>query len=498
MQAMKTTAAAFGSLAILLQLTGCGSSRNAWRNPFGSGSSQVASSSVHSREDVQYFEPASHPNQNPLPGQYTDQQQPFGSELTTEYLLQLGAQLADQGQHEQAAEIFQGILQREPNNAIARQELARLNGGATQPAPMPPSPATPTFPTVQPKKPAPPAPPAGEKEVPVIRNQARKAPAVSEPSNNANVESSQTEYSNSSNRALTTVTPRSLTESPHTIRIIPALKGGVRKVTEFHYGRNDQVKRAVKRDEEQPLKSPLKFDRSALPPADGGSTKKKASPKRSKPYTPPKVPREIPRHLQGDTETVKLSKLLAKKHPELVQLATWSRRPEKHVGVISAHLTNRAPAVRSLSAWLLGKASGDAADMIPALERQLVAEQNGPTRVRVAEALLRITPGHAASVRVIGDALNASERVTRWEAMCVVDILSDHDNRDTIVASLIQRLEDVDEKIRVMAALKLGEFRQDHDAILPALQPLASRKQPSKLREAARAATKVLELQCRR
>lgn len=486
MKAFQLTITALLPAAIALLATGCKSSRKqSYANP-ATPSSQAATGDSGYQQQTPYVA------DNGSQQQGGADQQP----MSNDYLLHLGDQLVRKGQVNRAAEVYQNILQRDPNHVLARQRLSQLNGNtndAGQSAPTPPSNDTksnepPAFPASQPSRSVPPAPPAIQPEVPVIKQQEQSKPTetVVVPQQKAN-----------SNEATTRVDARQGSEDEHVIRIIPAHKGGVRKVTEFRFGGTKQQQ--VARPEPQPSQSQPKFDQSTVPTETKPQSRKSGGPRLTTPVKPkspkslPKSLRDVPKQAKGDTEVVKVSPTLAKLNPELVQLAAWAKSPTKNVGAISAHLTNRSPAVRSLSAYLLGRAGTNAADTVPKLEALLRAEQNGPTRVRIAEALLRIKPGHARSVRVIGDALHVSERVTRWEAICVVDILTSHDNRDAIVAGLIDRLDDPDEKIRIMAALKLGEFRSEAEAILPSLKPIAESKQATELRKAARIAVKVLE-----
>lgn len=488
MKAFQLTFTALLPAAIALLATGCKSSRSNHNNSYANSpqTSQAASGDSAYQQQTPYVADNGSQNQGGA-GQ---------PQMSNDYLLHLGDQLVRKGQVERAAEVYQNILQRDPTHVLARQRLAQLNGNTSdsgQSAPMPPTKDTksnqpPAFPATQPARSVPPAPPALQPEEPVIKQQEQSDPTqtVVVPQQKA-----------TSNEATTRVDGSQGSADEHVIRIIPAHKGGVRKVTEFRFGGKKQQQ--VARPEPQPSQSQPKFDQSTIPTETKPQDRKSSGPRLTtpiKPKTPKSLPkslRDVPKVAKGDTEVVKVSPVLAKLNPELVQLATWSKSPTKNVGAISAHLTNRSPAVRSLSAYLLGRAGKNAADIVPKLDALLRAEQNGPTRVRIAEALLRIQPGHARSVRVIGDALHGSERVTRWEAICVVDILTSHDNRDAIVAGLIDRLDDPDEKIRIMAALKLGEFRSEAAAILPSLKPIAQSDKPSELRKAARVAVRVLE-----
>jgi hypothetical protein len=221
--------------------------------------------------------------------------------------------------------------------------------------------------------------------------------------------------------------------STHTIQIIPASKGGSYHVQELTVSESDEGPSRV------PGTIRLPADQSALPRA----TRK------------PPLP-------QG-----------------LRELASYIDQPGSHMAAITARLQDGSPEVRSLAAFLLGRAGDDALPAVPALEVLLTSEQNGPTRVRVAEALLRIRPDHGLAAQLLIAGLSASERAVRWEAVCVSDVVKAAPYRASALAKLIDRLQDVESRIQVMAALKLGEARADQSIAEDTLEKVLRNPQSS-------------------
>lgn len=484
-------AVTIGPLAVCVSLCGCGSTRtqlgSTFRNVFGSKSRAIAHNRHGNREAYTYVTPSGPDHRAPYRGGAS-----FRTELSEEYLLELGARLTQQGQHAQAAEIYQGILQKNPGCTLARQQLVALNGSAPTAVPRPlptkpPEASAPEFPAASAPQLVPPAPAASAPDVPTIPDDTQPMPpakSTAATTSSSARESDTPRFQSSSNRPVTVVGgPQTASGIHHTIRVIPAYRGGLHEIKEFHFG----AEAYAKRDGSRPLSPTTRFNRSAIPIHNG-----KGPLLKSKVPVPPQPTGSKPTGKSSAPNRIELVSDLARRHPELVTLAGFAKRPGNHVDAIGTHLLNRAPAVRSLAAYLLGKAGSSAAPLLPKLEALLTAERNGPTRIRIAEALLRISPDHTAAARVVGDGLIGSERATRWESVCVVGVLVGHQSRETVIATLVDRLDDADEKIRIMAALKLGEFYSDRATILPALKPLAAASKPSKLREAARAAEAVL------
>lgn len=158
-----------------------------------------------------------------------------------------------------------------------------------------------------------------------------------------------------------------------------------------------------------------------------------------------------------------------------------------------AGLLHRDANIRSVAAFELGRLGRHGRRAIPQLERALRNEKTGFVQVRLAEAVARIDTENTPAFRLIVDALQAEDFKTRWEAVCAADVAlrgAEAIRRDT-VERLTEMLEDLNPKMRAMAALKIAQFGTEAAPALPALVNAAQQGDAS-LKQAANAALAVL------
>ena len=367
---------------------------------------------------------------------------PANRQVGTQRLMEIADTLRSQGRYDRAAEVYKWVLQREPNHLAARERLVMMQRGVEggrrkvesggqrfevgsrrsdpQPSTLPPRPVAPRrqltpppAPPVIEDVPAFPGPPPRRKNVP-------PAPGAL-PSLNSQL-STLNSYQAASELPTTIVSGAgSEAVDTHTIQIIPASKRGAHSIQE------------------------LKF-REGEPGAD-----------------------EAP---AGDGADIDIRPAGIEK-PQvpagLRELAPYVEQPGRHVAEITGRLYGPSPAVRSLAAFLLGRAGQRARSSVPVLEGMLSSEPNGPSRIRVAEALLRISPQHMAALQTLLAGLSASDRAVRWESVVVSNVVNATTHRMAVLAKVIDRLRDVEPRIRVMAVLKLGEARADKEVATAAL-----------------------------
>lgn len=146
-----------------------------------------------------------------------------------------------------------------------------------------------------------------------------------------------------------------------------------------------------------------------------------------------------------------------------------------------------------MAAYVLGRAGTSAEGQGPKLYAALQREPVAATRVRMAEALLRIEPGNGSGLRTLEEALASTSLPMRWEAVCVADTVAGQPRREEVLQELIGRLGDEDADVRAMAALKLGEFTSDVAIVVRELQTVIGRPDvDARLRRAAEASLAVL------
>jgi hypothetical protein len=383
----------------------------------------------------------------------TAQTPPASPQLATEQLIHLGDTLRLQGQSERAAEMYGLVLEREPGNLAARQRLAMLPPAVNAPPQPPPSDRQAQAPSsapppAYPQQPSqPPAAPGVIEDVPVIPGPAPRNTVPPAPAPGA-FDSATKQFRASSALPTTVVTGG---EGTHTIQIIPASKGG------------PKITHQLKVSEDGPSGAPEPFrvpvNKTALPRDTADGSKLRRSSGVSKPPLPAGL-RELRNYLEA---------------------------PARHVSEIASRLRDDSVEVRSLAAFLLGRAGEDARPAVPALEALLASEQNGPTRVRAAEALVRIRPDHEPAAGLLVAGLSASDRAVRWEAVCVSDVLTATPYHTRALKRIVDRLQDVESRIQVMAALKLGEAGWAKAVAEDALETVLRNPQsPTELQNAAK------------
>lgn len=398
---------------------------------------------------------------------------PANPHVRTEQLIHIGDTLRMQGKYQQAAEVYGWVLDREPNNLAARQRMASLPINVAHEPPQPPPdrealrprmdepplthpPSAPPVP-VSPPQPSqpPPAPPVIE-DVPVIpapsssQQRAQLAPGV--------FDSATTPYQAASELPYTLVRRAAGSgDAPlYTIQVIPASKGGVPHVQELKVSDEEPAAPG-------PFRAPVQRTAKPVDANDGSHVRPTAGIAR------PPLP------------------------PGLRELRIYLDQPKHHVPEIASRLQDGSAEVRSLAAFLLGRAGENARPAVPVLEALLSSEQNGPTRIRVAEALLRIDPQHRLAVETLMAGLSSSERAVRWEAVCVSDVIKTAPPRTVALKKVIDRLQDVESRIQVMAALKLGEATLDEPAAEVALKDVLQNPQSTtELKDAAKVALAAL------
>jgi HEAT repeats len=359
-------------------------------------------------------------------------------QVGTGQLMHIGDTLRSQGKFERAADVYRWILQREPNNLAARERLAMVQRAGTVPiGPRKPPradrqasrPSAPPRP-VSPRHPLPPPPAPGViEDVPQFPGPPPIRKSVPSP---GTFDSAMKRYRASSELPTTVVSGAGAFEdvNMHTIQIIPASKGGLPKVQELRVSDGDQ----------DPYRAPVR--KAAPTPAAGDASQVQPSAGVGKPPLP----------------------------AGLRELRAYVDAPGRHVTEITARLHDGSPAVRSLAAFLLGRAGEPARSSAPILDEMLASEPNGPTRIRAAEALVRIFPRHEAALGVLLAGLSSPDRAVRWEAVVVSNVVKTVPHRSAVLKKVIDRLQDVESRIRVMAALKLGEARSDKSVAVAELE----------------------------
>jgi len=179
----------------------------------------------------------------------------------------------------------------------------------------------------------------------------------------------------------------------------------------------------------------------------------------------------------------------------MATLTKFVDHPDQHVAAISPLLKHDHPDVRAMAVFLLGRAGTAAEKYVPEIITLLEAERHGPTQIRAAEALLRLSPGNASAEKTLLAGLRSTEAAIRWEAVCVAGVFSRRAEREEVITLLIGLVQDDDQDthVRIMAALKLGDFKQDKPRVVPPLKHVTGRSAlPKELLRAARVSLAVL------
>lgn len=157
-------------------------------------------------------------------------------------------------------------------------------------------------------------------------------------------------------------------------------------------------------------------------------------------------------------------------------------------------LTHADAEKRAMGAFFLGRQNEKAKKAVPHLERALNAESTGWVRVRMAEAIARIDATNKAAVESLTEWLGAKKLRTRWEAVCVIDVVGRFGLpiRQRAVEQLIKNLDDAHPNLQTMAALKLAEFGTSANSAVPHLQRV-SQETETEIGEAAAASLDVLQ-----
>lgn len=362
------------------------------------------------------------------------------TQVAGSHLIDIGDLLREQGQFAQAAEMYRLALKRDPGNALAKKGLDKLpvhyRTERTQPQPVANRPAEP--PGIQPTELKPGVPPApGVPDVPAIQEESPK-PAPSGESLDVSAHRALRSFESASQLPRTLVKPNSGERDEHVIQIIPATKSGRQRSRKIRI-RNAAPRTTVNRD---------------------GAIQKTSIPAALRLPGPKPTPalRIVPAtHFRGKVTAT------------LVTLTGFADAPQDYLPEIAERFDDPSPHVRALAAYLTGRAGGHAHELAGRLQELLHVESHGPTKIRVAEALLRIVPDDEAARRTIAEGLTSSNIATRWEAVCVAGVVSRLSERDVVLARLLDRLDDVNARVREMAALVAGDFRNDSARVIAAL-----------------------------
>lgn len=437
-------------------------------------------------------------------------QQPALAETqpSVSHLMQVAELLTIQHQYAQAAEVYQKVLERDPQNAVAKQQLQKLpisnlpqqygnpapSQPSTSPVASPPTapPANDEIPIIRDINPAHPPSPNPTEQTPAFPTDVGQIPQVSPP------EMPKRQYQISSQPGGTQVTEPSA-EQPfqnasdskksgeHTIKIIPASKHHGPQPKELKFPGNPSTK------SEAPQQMPVQTTSMQTGNAKPTATPAKAEPQKTEApakIAPAVVSEAKPAEAKPPVKQAAPQPIVPK---ELIELNGYVKTPAKHVDAIAKQLTHYSPRVRALAAYLLGRSGTAAVNKIAPLETALNDEKHGPARIRIAEALLRLKAGHVVALQTLESGLQSEQRDTRWEAVCVADVVAKHEKRSTVLALLLERLHDVHADVRTMSALKLGEFRDDDGLTIgPLEETLRQAGSDDGLRKAAAASLAVL------
>ncbi|GAB4140353.1 MAG: hypothetical protein Tsb009_09690 [Planctomycetaceae bacterium] len=123
-------------------------------------------------------------------------------------------------------------------------------------------------------------------------------------------------------------------------------------------------------------------------------------------------------------------------------------------------LMDRKADNRALAAFALGRMGSQARKALSHLERAMKNEKSGPVKVRLAEAILRITTQHEEAGEFLVESLGSIEEATRWEAVCAAEVLARKGSPfgEDAAKQLMKLLDDANPKMRTMSALKLAEY----------------------------------------